>query len=54
VRTCVNPAHLQAVTQQENAAEMLERKAYLARIAELEAEVLALRSKKKGWFRRGK
>ena len=54
VRTCVNPAHLQAVTQQENAAEMLERKAYLARIAELEAEVLALRSEKKGWFRRAK
>jgi hypothetical protein len=54
VRTCVNPAHLQAITQHENAAEMLERKAYLARIVELEAEVLALRSEKKGWFRRAK
>jgi len=54
VRTCVNPAHLQAVTQQENVAEMLERNGYLARIEELEEEVAALQTKKKGWWRRGK
>lgn len=36
---CVNPAHLQAVTQAENTAEMLERRNYLRRIAALEAEV---------------
>ncbi len=36
-RRCVNPEHLQLVTQRENIAEMLERNYYLARIAELEA-----------------
>ena len=51
-RTCVNPAHLQAITSIENTAEMLERKAYLARIAELEAEVRALRSEKERWSHR--
>lgn len=34
--SCVNPDHLQLVTQRENAAEMLERSAYLARIEALE------------------
>lgn len=38
-RGCVNPEHLQAVTQRENTAEMFERQYYLARIAELEAEL---------------
>ena len=33
---CVNPEHLQVVTPQENTAEMLERNAYLSRIADLE------------------
>lgn len=36
---CVNPKHLQAITPQENTAEMLERQFYLKRIAHLEAEV---------------
>jgi len=54
VRACVNPAHLQLVTPQQNAAEMLERNSYLARIEELEQEVAALRLTKKGWWRRGK
>lgn len=35
-RRCVNPAHLQVVRPIENVAEMLERNAYLRRIAELE------------------
>jgi hypothetical protein len=34
---CVNPDHLQPVTFRDNTAEMLQRKAYLDRIAELEA-----------------
>lgn len=37
VRHCVNPAHLQVVTPQENTAEMFERKFYRERIASLEA-----------------
>lgn len=36
VRACVNPEHLQPVTHQENTAEMLQRRAYRDRIAELE------------------
>jgi hypothetical protein len=39
---CVQPKHLQKVTQQENTAEMLERTFYLRRIAELEARVAEL------------
>lgn len=38
---CVNPVHLQAITPQENTAEMLERRWYKARIAELEAKLAA-------------
>lgn len=34
---CCSPRHLQVVTPQENVAEMLERRYYLARIADLEA-----------------
>lgn len=34
---CVNPDHLQPVTHRDNAAEMLARHSYLARIAELES-----------------
>lgn len=35
-RACVNPEHLFEVTQNENTVEMLERKAYKKRIADLE------------------
>lgn len=35
-RSCVNPDRLIPVTHSENAAEMLARNAYLARIRELE------------------
>jgi len=42
-RTCANIEHLQLISQRENAAEMLERKAYRGKIDELEAEVLRLR-----------
>lgn len=38
-RACVNPKHLQAIDQQNNIAEMLNRRAYERRIAELEREV---------------
>ena len=38
---CVNPEHLQPITHRENVAEMLARKAYVARIRELE-DALAL------------
>jgi hypothetical protein len=44
VKRCVEPAHLQKITSIENTAEMLERKFYLRRIAELEAEVARLRA----------
>lgn len=43
-RACVNPDHLQPVTAAENTAEMLERRAYRARIAELEKQLAALAS----------
>lgn len=33
---CVNPDHLQPVTFRDNTAEMLSRRAYAARIEELE------------------
>jgi hypothetical protein len=36
-RACINPDHLQSATQAENTAEMLQRRAYEDRIAELEA-----------------
>lgn len=36
---CINPKHLKAVTPQENIAEMLEKKYYLKRIAELESRL---------------
>lgn len=38
---CVNPAHLQATTPHENTAEMLHRRWYEERIAELEAKLAA-------------
>ncbi|WP_164911607.1 HNH endonuclease [Mycobacteroides franklinii] len=41
-RLCVEPTHLQRVQPHENTAEMFERKAYQARIAELEAQLAAL------------
>lgn len=42
-RRCVNPSHLQEISYQENAAEMLERNSYLKRIKQLEAENARLR-----------
>ena len=39
VRACVNPAHLQAITPQENVAEMLERQQLLSVIDRLESEL---------------
>lgn len=42
-RTCVRPAHLQAVCAAENNAEMLERKHYLRTIKKLQAELEKLR-----------
>jgi hypothetical protein len=41
-RACVNPDHLQPVTQRENVAEMLTRKSYVKRIEELEARLRQL------------
>lgn len=43
---CCNPSHLQVVTPQENTAEMLERRYYVARIAELEAELEELNGRR--------
>ncbi len=42
-KLCVRPAHLQRVSALENAAEMLERNAYLRAIKCLEAELAKLR-----------
>ena len=41
-RDCVQITHLQAITPQENLAEMFERKFYIARIAELEKQLSLL------------
>lgn len=41
-RRCVNPGHLQVVTHAENVAEMLERRTYQERIAQLEAALAAV------------
>lgn len=41
-KLCVNPAHLQQTTHSQNLAEMLERTALTARIAELEHTVEVL------------
>ena len=43
-RGCVNPDHLQVITQRENTAEMFERNYYIRRIAELELLVAQLTS----------
>ena len=45
---CVRPSHLQAVSQADNIAEMLERQVYLRAIRRLEAEVRKLRQELKG------
>lgn len=37
VSSCVNPEHLQRITQAENSAEMLERRFYQSRISDLES-----------------
>lgn len=39
---CINPDHLQPVTNADNAAEMLARKFYKGRIAELEKALGAI------------
>ena len=39
---CVNPEHLQPVTHRENVAEMITRRAYIDRIAELEEVIKGL------------
>ena len=39
---CVNPEHLQPVTHRENTAEMMARRAYIDRIAELEEVIKGL------------
>jgi hypothetical protein len=41
-RCCVNPAHLQPVTHQDNTAEMLQRRSYLLRIEQLEGRLREL------------
>lgn len=43
VRSCVNPMHLQALTPQENLAEMFERGEYKRQIAALKREVTRLK-----------
>ncbi len=47
-RQCVNPAHLQAISNINNVAEMNERQHYLRRIAALEERVAELESRLKG------
>ena len=39
---CINPAHLQPVSQRENVAEMLQRNYYIKRISDLEAALAAV------------
>lgn len=43
VKSCVEISHLQRISRRENIAEMLERRYYVGRIAELEAENAVLR-----------
>lgn len=42
--SCINPDHLQKISNRENVAEMMERNFYINRIAELEAENIVLRA----------
>lgn len=44
---CVRPSHLQAITQANNVAEMLERHAYIKAIYRLETELRRLRKQLK-------
>jgi len=44
-RWCVNPAHLQRVSQRENMAEMLERNYYIKRIAEQDDRIAELEAR---------
>ena len=42
---CVRPTHLQAITPENNTAEMVERQSYLRAIRRLETEVIRLRKR---------
>tara|TARA_R100000005_G_C4898927_1_gene142058 strand:+ start:54 stop:665 length:612 start_codon:yes stop_codon:yes gene_type:complete len=43
-RSCINPDHLQAITPNENTAEMVERRTYRKEIRELKKEIKELRN----------
>jgi len=44
-RPCVNPDHLQAITPEENTAEMIERRTYLKEIRELKKRIRELKKR---------
>lgn len=46
-RACINPDHLELVTESENIAEMLARNAYIYKIEQLETELALLKEENK-------